>query len=146
VSTSPLDHSFAAQIGQTIEPVLAPMGIDWRVGVGLISAFAAREVFVSSMAIVFHVAGDPDTHQEGLLRQMRTATFAGTNTPIFTTASVIGLIIFFFLSLQCLSTVAVVRLETNSWSIAALQLLFYTGLGYVVSSLVVQSLRLLGVR
>jgi len=145
VSVSDLDHSFAAQLGQTLEPALHPMGIDWRVGVGLISAFAAREVFVSTMAIVFHVGGDQESQQDGLLENMRAATFSGTNQKIFTTSTILGLIVFFFFSLQCLSTVSVVRSETNSWRLAALQLLFYTGIGYLLASALVVSLRLFGV-
>ena len=145
IAQSELDNSFAAQLGQQIEPLLHPMGVDWRVGVGLISAFAAREVFVSTMAIVFHVAGDEASQQEGLLESISAATFTGTSQRVFTTSSIIGLIVFFFFSLQCLSTVAVVRSETNSWSMAGLQLLFYTGLGYVLSVAVVQGLRLSGV-
>ena len=145
VTTSDLDHSFAAQLGQTLEPALRPMGVDWRVGVGLISAFAAREVFVSTMAIVFHVPDDQGSQQAGLLENMRTATFSGTNRKIFTTSSTLGLIVFFFFSLQCLSTVAVVRSETNSWRLAGLQLLFYTGIGYLMSSALVLGLRLTGI-
>ncbi|HWO02852.1 MAG TPA: ferrous iron transporter B [Blastocatellia bacterium] len=145
IAQSELDHSFAAQLGQQIEPLLRPMGVDWRVGVGLISAFAAREVFVSTMAIVFHVAGDEASQQQGLLESMNAATFTGTSQRVFTTSSIIGLIVFFFFSLQCLSTVAVVRSETNSWRMAALQLLFYTGLGYLLSVGAVQGLRLFGV-
>jgi ferrous iron transport protein B len=141
-----MDTSLAAQIGQVMEPVLAPMGVDWRVGVGLISAFAAREVFVSAMAIVFHIEGDDEEVQAaGLREQMRTATFAGSGQLVFTTSTMIGLIVFFFFSLQCISTVAVVRKETNSWRFAALQLAFYTGLGYVATVAVVQGLRSLGV-
>jgi ferrous iron transport protein B len=145
VTTSDLDHSFAAQLGQTLEPLLHPMGVDWRVGVGLISAFAAREVFVSTMAIVFHVDDNQGSQQTGLLESLRTATFAGTNQKIFTTSTILGLIVFFFFSLQCLSTVSVVRSETNSWRLAGLQLLFYTGIGYVLSSTLVVSLRWIGV-
>ncbi|MEW6127029.1 MAG: ferrous iron transporter B [Acidobacteriota bacterium] len=146
ISPSDLDHSFAAQIGQTMEPALKPMGVDWRVGVGLVSAFAAREVFVSTMAIVFHSdSEDEEKQQEGLLESMREATFENSSQKVFTPSSVIGLIIFFFISLQCLSTVSVVRAETNSWRMAGLQLLFYTGLGYVISSLTVQGLRFFGV-
>jgi ferrous iron transport protein B len=145
VTPTDLDHSFAARLGQTVEPVLHPMGADWRVGVGLISAFAAREVFVSTMAIVFHVADNEETAQAGLLENMRAATFQNSSERVFTTSSIIGLIVFFFFSLQCLSTVAVVRSETGSWRIAALQLLFYTGLGYILSTATVQGLRLLGV-
>jgi ferrous iron transport protein B len=145
VAPAQLNNSFAAQLGQTVEPLLHPMGVDWRVGVGLISAFAAREVFVSTMAIVFHVADDSGSQQTGLLESMRGATFSGGTRRIFTTSSIIGLIIFFFISLQCLSTVAVVRSETGSWRIAGLQLLFYTGLGYLLSSGTVQTLRYFGV-
>jgi ferrous iron transport protein B len=145
IAASDLDHSFAAELGQTMEPALKPMGIDWRVGVGLIAAFAAREVFVSTMAIVFHVADDEETRQEGLLESMRAATFGESSQKVFTTSSVIGLMIFFFFSLQCLSTVSVVRSETGSWRMAGLQLLFYTGLGYLLSTATVQGLRLLGV-
>lgn len=146
IVSAELDNSFAAQIGKTMEPVLHPMGVDWRVGVGLISAFAAREVFVSTMAIVFHVPGDDDEAKEqGLLEQMRSAKFPNSSQPIFTTASIIGLIIYFFFSLQCLSTVSVVRRETNSWTMAIVQLLFYTTLGYLLSVSIVQGLRASGI-
>jgi len=145
IAQSDLEHSFAAQLGQAMEPMLRPMGVDWRVGVGLISAFAAREVFVSSMAIVFHVADSEETQQAGLLEQMRAAKFADSSQRIFTPATILGLIAFFFFSLQCLSTVSVIRSETNSWRMAGLQLLFYTGLGYLVSVTLVQGLRLMGV-
>ena len=98
------------------------------------------------MAIVFYIEGeDEDVQTAGLLDQMRTATFAGTNQPVFTTSSMIGLIVFFFFSLQCIATVAVVLKETNSWRFAMLQLLFYTGVGYVATVAVVQGLRSLGV-
>jgi ferrous iron transport protein B len=146
VRSTNMENSFAAQMGRQMEPVLKPMGVDWRVGVGLISAFAAREVFVSSMAVVFHVDSDNDqTQQEGLLQAMRSATFPGTSQPIFTAASIVGLIVFFFFSLQCFSTVAMVRKETDSWKLAGLQLLFYTGLGYVLAVASVQVLRAMGV-
>jgi ferrous iron transport protein B len=145
IAASDLEHSFAAELGRTFEPVLHPMGVDWRVGVGLVSAFAAREVFVSTMAIVFHVTDSDAQAQAGLLENMRTATFFGSTHRIFTTSSIIGLIVFFFFSLQCLSTVSVVRTETNSWSLAGLQLLFYTGIGYLMSSGLVVFLRLVGI-
>lgn len=144
VSTG-LESSFLAELGHGIAPVLHPMQVDWRVGVGLLSGFAAREVFVSSMAVVFHASGDETAGQEGLLEQMRQATFAGSTKKIFTTATVVGLIVFFFFSLQCLSTVAVVRSETNSWVFAGAQLLFYTGIGYLAAVVTVQGLHLLGI-
>jgi ferrous iron transport protein B len=146
IAPTPKDQSFAAALGHQMEPAMHPMGVDWRVGVGLISAFAAREVFVSSMAIVFHVEdANEDTQKEGLLQQMRTATFPGTSQLIFTPSSIVGLIVFFFFSLQCFSTVAVVRKEMNSWKLAGLQLVFYTGLGYALAVITVQSLRAFGI-
>src|SRR5688572_2536691 len=146
IAATSMEQSFASDLGQRIEPALRPMGVDWRVGVGLISAFAAREVFVSSMAIVFHIEGDDEeTQQQGLLKQMNTATFPDTGERIFTPASIMGLVVFFFFSLQCFSTVAVVRKEIGSWKLAGLQLLFYTGLGYVLAVATVQSLRAFGI-
>jgi ferrous iron transport protein B len=146
IAPTSMEQSFASDLGQKIEPALRPMGVDWRVGVGLISAFAAREVFVSSMAIVFGVdATDEQTQQEGLLKQMSSAVFPDTGQRIFTTSTIIGLVVFFFFSLQCFSTVAVVRKEMDSWKLAGLQLLFYTGLGYVLAVLSVQTLRAFGV-
>jgi ferrous iron transport protein B len=146
IASTPMDRSFASELGQKMEPALRPMGVDWRVGVGLISAFAAREVFVSSMAIVFHVDSDNEqTQQQGLLEQMNTAVFPDTGQRIFTPSSIFGLVVFFFFSLQCFSTVAVVRKEMNSWKLAGLQLLFYTGLGYSLAVLSVQTLRAFGV-
>lgn len=146
VVRSELDGSFAAQLGQWMEPALYPMGVDWRVGVGLISAFAAREVFVSSMAIVFHVASTEDeaAQQEGLLKEMRSATFSNTSRQVFTPSSITGLIVFFFLSLQCVSTVTVVQRETST-RFALLQLIFYTSFGYLMATTVVQSLRAFGI-
>jgi ferrous iron transport protein B len=140
------DASLTADLARGLEPVLRPLGVDWRVGVGLLSAFAAREVFVSSMAIVFHVSDAGKTSQEdGLLQTMRTATLAGTGRPVFTTSSIVGLIVFFFLSLQCFSTVAMVRREVGSWTFALGQVAVYTGLGYGAAVAVVQGLRGLGV-
>lgn len=146
IAPTPMEQSFASDLGQKMEPALRPMGVDWRVGVGLISAFAAREVFVSSMAIVFHVdSSDEQTQQELLLQTMSSAVFPDTGQRIFTPASILGLVVFFFFSLQCFSTVAVVRKEMGSWKLAGLQLLFYTGLGYVLAVLSVQTLRAFGV-
>jgi ferrous iron transport protein B len=146
IASTAMEDSFAGELGQVMEPALRPMGVDWRVGVGLISAFAAREVFVSSMAIVFHIdSEDEATQQELLLDQMRTATFADSDERIFTPASIAGLIVFFFFSLQCFSTVAVVRREIGSWRLAGLQLAFYTGLGYLLAVVTVQTLRAFGV-
>lgn len=137
-----IGQSYAGQAGKLIEPVFEPMGVDWRVGFGLISAFAAREVFVSAMALVFDVTteGEDDTIRGALLDKMRAARLAD-GTPVFTMASVIGLILFFMIALQCTSTTAVVGRETGSWRFAVMQVLVLNVVAYVVSVLVVQLLR-----
>ena len=140
-----LQQSYVGQVGRAIEPVFTPMGLDWRVGMGMMSAFVAREVFVSSLAVIFNIA-DQDKHslRESLLAKMRTAHFAD-GTPLFTVASVVGLILFFMIALQCLSTVVVARRETGSWKIPLMQIGIYTGAAYVLTVILVQALRFVGV-
>jgi len=136
-------HSYAAQFGQAIEPVFKPLGVDWRVGFGLISAFAAREVFVSTLALVFNVEGDEDQQTQGLLTAMREAHFPD-GSKIFTTASVVGILIFFMIALQCISTVGMIKKETGSWKIAFSQLVISNGVAYVLAFIVVNTLKFFG--
>jgi ferrous iron transport protein B len=139
-----LQSSYLAQIGHVIEPVFLPMGVDWRVGVGLISAFAAREVFVSSMAIMFNITGEEDAVAEGMLAEMQKASFAD-GTPIFTVATVVGLLVFFMIALQCMSTVGVQLKENKSWGFAIWQLVIFNVVAYVLAVICVQGLRAFGV-
>jgi ferrous iron transport protein B len=142
-----LNHSFAAIIGKNVfEPVLKPLGWDWRIGVSLISAFAAREVFVSSMAITFAITDeDADNIQGSLLSSMRDAKKSDGTTPLFTIASTVSLIIYFMFAMQCLSTVAVCRKETGSWKIPLLQIGFYTSLAYLLAFSAYNILNLIGI-
>jgi ferrous iron transport protein B len=143
--TEKLQSSYLAQVGQKTEPLFAPMGVDWRVGVGLISAFAAREVFVSTMAIVFNITEEnEESQQETLLSAMHEAKNSKGET-IFTFSSVIGLILFFMIALQCMSTVAVSIRESGSYRFALVQLVLLNVFAYVISVGVVQGLRALGV-
>ncbi len=135
-------QSYAADFGKIIEPVFKPMGIDWRVGFGLISAFAAREVFVSTLALVFQVSEDSDS-SKGLLQAMREAQFPD-GSPIFTTASIVGVLIFFMIALQCISTLGILKRETGSWKPALYQLILSNGLGYVLAVSAVQFLKAFG--
>ncbi|MGE3973942.1 MAG: ferrous iron transport protein B [Bdellovibrionales bacterium] len=140
-----LAESYAAKMGQAIEPVMQPMGVDWRVGVGLISAFAAREVFVSSLALIFNVTDeDEEALQTSLLKNMEEAKAADGN-PLFTTATVWGLIVFFMIALQCLTTYVVAQRESGSRTFALIQITVFTLMAYVSSVFVVQSLRFFGV-
>ncbi len=136
-------QSYAAQAGKAIEPIFRPMGLDWRAGFGLISAFAAREVFVSALALVFNVEGDGEKQTEGLLTSMRAATFSD-GTPIFTVASVVGLLLFFSIALQCISTVGVLRRESGSWKVALMQLGISNLVAYVLTVALVQTLKSFG--
>jgi ferrous iron transport protein B len=125
---------------------MTPIGMDWRVGVSLIAAFAAREVFVSSLALIFKVTdGNENTLQESMLRSMRDAEVGNTGQKLFTTATITGLIIFFVFALQCLSTVAVSKKETGGWRIPVLQVIIFTSLAYSLTFITVNGLRALGV-
>lgn len=130
--------SYAAQVGHAIEPIFRPMGVDWRVGFGLISAFAAREVFVSSLSLMYNVdAGDnEDAQTKSLLTTMKKASFED-GTLIFTPASVTGILIFFMIALQCTSTVGILRREAGSWKPALLQLGFSNLVAYCLAVSVV---------
>jgi ferrous iron transport protein B len=138
--------SYAAELGKFIQPVMEPIGMDWRVGVSLISAFAAREVFVSSLALIFKVTGEDDEAlKSSLISSMRNATFKDSSQRIFTPATVIGLIIFFVFALQCLSTVAVARQETGGWRIPLIQLGIYSFIAYGLMFVTVNGLRFIGI-
>lgn len=151
IESERLNTSYGATIGKFIlEPVLKPLGWDWRIGVSLISSFAAREVFVSAMAITFSITeneDDEDNFQGSLLTSMREARSPnGDGTgPLFTTASTLSLIIFFMFAMQCLSTTAVARKETGSWKIPILQIVLYTGMAYVLAFITYNGLNLIGI-
>ena len=135
-----LEHSFASDLGILIQPFMSPIGMDWRVGVSLISAFAAREVFVSSLALTFKVTSEDDEEQSTLLNSLRNAKIEATGEKLFTVATSIGLIVFFIFALQCLSTVAVSRKETGGWKIPILQLVIFTSLAYIMTFITVNGL------
>lgn len=140
-----ISNSYAADLGKFIEPVMKPMGMDWRIGVSLISAFAAREVFVSAMALIFKITDDEDNLQNSLLESMKSAEIEGTGIKLFTTATTTGLIVFFVFAMQCLSTVAISRKETGSWRIPLLQIFVFTAIAYLLTLITVNGLRAFGI-
>ena len=139
-----LQNSFAGKIGHAIEPVIAPLGFDWQIGIGIFSSFAAREVIVSTLAIVYGVGEDTAEHNRGSLYDSLRQAKRTDGTPIFNTATCASLLMFYILAAQCLSTTAVVRRETNSWRWPLFQIVYMTGLAYVASLVVYQLLRHLG--
>jgi len=143
VKAERLSTSYAAALGKFIRPVMSPLGMDWRIGVSLIAAFAAREVFVSSLAMIFKVT-DEDNLQSSILFAMKDAVNEETGKPLFTVPTIIGLIVFFIFAMQCISTVAVSKKETGGWRIPILQVVIFTATAYVFSFITVNLLVLVG--
>jgi ferrous iron transport protein B len=141
--TEQLQHSFAGRIGHVLEPALAPLGMDWKIGIGLVAAQAAREVFVGTMSIVYNVEAGEDQQDGTLVKTLREEK-RPDGTPVFTPLTCLSILVFFVLSMQCVSTLAVVRRETNSFRWPIFQFCYMTGAAYLASFLVYQGGRLLG--
>ena len=137
-----LEHSFAGRIGKTIEPVIRPLGFDWKIGIGLLGAFAAREVFVATMSLVYG-EGESDQSSPALHKTMKSQRHSDGSL-VYTPLTGFSLLIFFMIALQCISTVAVVKQETNSWKWPIFQLVYTFVLAYAASFCVYQVGRLLG--
>jgi ferrous iron transport protein B len=137
-----LANSLGGRFGHAIEPVIRPIGFDWRIGVGIIGAFAAREVFISTLGVVFGI-GDADEENTPLRQALRDARHAD-GTPVMTPLSGVSLMIFFLLACQCMSTLAVVRRESGSWKWPVFLFSYMTVLAYMASLAVYQGGQLLG--
>jgi len=139
---SPIEYSIGGRLGKAIEPVIAPLGFDWKLGIGIVGAFAAREVFVATMGLVF---GLEDLDDEAVpLRERMKAERKPDGSPRYTPLAGLSLMVFFALSCQCMSTLAVVKRETKSWRWPAFMFAYMTVLAYVASLVVYQGGRLLG--
>jgi ferrous iron transport protein B len=141
---SSLQNSCAGKIGHWLEPAIAPLGFDWQIGIGIVSSFAAREVIVSTLAIVYGVGDNADDANHSSLYDSLRSAKRTDGSPIFNTATCASLLVFYILAAQCLSTTAVVKRETNSWKWPLFQIAYMTGLAYVASLLVYQILRHFG--
>jgi ferrous iron transport protein B len=130
-----LQTSWAGQIGRTIEPALAPMGYDWKIGISILCSFAAREVFVATMNTLYAIGEDDTAEGYGRLTdRLRAETNPTTGKPVYTAATALSLLVFYALALQCMSTLAVIKRETGSWRWVALVLIVHTGLAYVLAT------------
>ena len=128
-----LRHSFAGMAGRAIEPIIAPLGFDWKMGIGIISSFAAREVFVSTMSTVYNVGGsESETSTQDLAKTLREQK-RPDGSPVYTTLTAVTLMIFYVFAMQCASTVAVVRRETNSWKWPLFQWAYMGALAWTLS-------------
>lgn len=145
ISHSALAHSAAGRIGRWIEPVIRPLGFDWQIGIGIISSFAAREVVVSTLAVVYGVGEDTARKNPESLYDLLRKAERTNGSKVFTTATCASLLVFYVLAMQCLSTQAITRRETNSLKWPAVQLIYMTVLAYTGSFIVFQTLRALGI-
>ena len=133
-----LENSYLAKIGRQIEPAIAPLGYDWKMGVGILSSFAAREVFVGTMSTLYSL--DDEAEEQTVIEKMK-ADVKPNGEKVFNFATGISILIFYAFAMQCISTIAVVYRETKSWKWTAIQLVFMSGLAYFVSMIAYQILK-----
>ncbi len=136
IASKRIESSYAGILGKTIEPVIKPLGFDWKIGIALISSFAAREVFVGTMATIYSIGSTDD--ETSIHARMAKERNPVTGLPVYTFATSLSLIIFYVFAMQCMSTLAVVARETKGWKWPIVQLVFMTALAYLSSLLVYQ--------
>ncbi|HEV2832991.1 MAG TPA: nucleoside recognition domain-containing protein, partial [Hanamia sp.] len=119
------------------EPVIKPLGYDWKIGIALITSFAAREVFVGTMATLYSVGDDADENNATLREKMTAATWPNGDK-VYTVAAGLSLLVFYALAMQCMSTLAIVKRETKSWKWPIIMLAYMTGLAYIMSFITFQ--------
>ncbi|WP_160068126.1 ferrous iron transport protein B [Sphingobacterium bovisgrunnientis] len=145
VSAYQMEYSYLGYLGRGIEPVIRPLGYDWKIGIGLIASFAAREVFVGTVAVVYSLGADVDIEDEDqkqtLFSRMKSEINKNTGEPTYNFATGISLLLFYAFAMQCMATIGVVRKETGSWKWTAIQTGFMTGLAYIAALLAYQLLK-----
>jgi ferrous iron transport protein B len=127
--TARLETSFAGHLGHAIEPLIRPLGYDWKIGIAIITSFAAREVFVGTMATLYSVGSDANS--EAPLREKMRAAKRPDGTPVYTLASGLSLLIFYVFAMQCMSTLAVVKRETRTWKWPVIQFIYMLAMAYL---------------
>jgi ferrous iron transport protein B len=143
VDVNPIHHSYAGKIGHAMEPVIRPLGFDWKIGIGLLTSFAAREVMVSTMATIYNVEDSGD-ETVNLREAMLNDTDDKTGLPVYTPLVALALMVFYVFAAQCMATFAIVRQETNSWKWPLFMVAYMTALAYFGAMVVYQCGLLLG--
>ncbi|MCF7559711.1 ferrous iron transport protein B [Sabulilitoribacter multivorans] len=138
IASHKLEHSFIGITGRAIEPAIRPLGYDWKIGIAIVSSFAAREVFVGTLATIYSVGSD---EEETIKNRMAGEVNPILGGPLFTFASGISLLLFYAFAMQCMSTLAIVKRETNSWKWPTLQLVIMSGFAYIVALIAFQFLK-----
>lgn len=139
-----LETSYGGQLGNTIVPLIEPLGFDWKIGIGLIASFAAREVFVSTMGVIYGIGGEVTEEDVSLREALRAEKRPGTDLPLYTPLVGLSLLFFYVFACQCMSTIAIVRRETNSWTWPLFMFVYMTALAWIASFAIYQGGRLLG--
>jgi ferrous iron transport protein B len=137
IEQTELAHSFAGRLGRAIEPAFAPLGLDWKMSVGVVTSFAAREVIVSTLGVLYGLGGEAADEPQTLIESIRNSKHAD-GSPVFTAATCLSLLVFYALAMQCLPTQAVARRETGGWKWPLVQLGYMTALAYTAALLTYQ--------
>jgi ferrous iron transport protein B len=140
VATEKLENSYVGILGHFIEPAIRPLGYDWKIGIGLITSFAAREAFVGTMATIYSVDGG-DEDSATIRERMAASVNSKTGLPVYTFATGISLMLFYAFAMQCMSTVAIVYRETKGWKWPVIQLVYMTAMAYVAALVAYQLLK-----
>jgi ferrous iron transport protein B len=136
LKSTQLEYSYLGYAGKCIEPAIQPLGYDWKIGIALISSFAAREVFVGAITSIYSIESE---EQQVIVERLKNETSAA-GKPVFTWATSLSILVFYVFAMQCMSTLAIVRKETNSWKYAIGQFVFMFGIAYLFSFLTYQVL------
>ena len=139
VNAVKFENSYIGILGKTIEPIIQPLGYDWKIGIAVVSSFAAREVFVGTLATIYSVGNHSD--EEATIKEQMKNEIREDGSKTFGFATGISLLIYYALAMQCISTLAIVKKETNSWKWPLVQLIFMSGLAYLSALLAYQILQ-----
>ncbi|TGD57535.1 ferrous iron transport protein B [Flavobacterium humi] len=140
IASYKLENSYIGLIGKSIEPVISPLGYDWKIGIAIVSSFAAREVFVGTLATIYSIQ-DSDDQDTTIRNKLSAEVHPVTGEKLFNLASGVSLLLFYAFAMQCMSTLAVTKKETNSWKWPAIQLVFMSGFAYTVALIAYQILK-----
>ncbi|WP_445456224.1 ferrous iron transport protein B [Flavobacterium sp. HNIBRBA15423] len=140
INSYKLEHSYIGIVGKAIEPVIRPLGYDWKIGIAVVSSFAAREVFVGTLATIYNVGNHSD-EEVTIKNRMAAEVHPVTGKKIFNFASGISLLLFYAFAMQCMSTIAIVKKETNSWKWPIIQFVFMSGFAYLTALIAYQILK-----
>jgi ferrous iron transport protein B len=140
VNSFKLENSYIGYMGKAIEPAIRPLGYDWKIGIAVVSSFAAREVFVGTLATIYSV-GSHSEEETTIKNRMAAEVHPITGNKIFNFATGISLLLFYAFAMQCISTLAIVKKETNSWKWPIIQLVFMSGFAYITALIAYQILK-----